>query len=210
VGGAAEAAGPAGTAAAAGVAGPEGDGDGSLRPAAFVDRDGTVVVERHYLADPEKVELTRGAGEALRALRAAGYALVLVTNQSGIARGLYAVEDFHAVQARLRELLEAEGVVLDGVYHCPHHPDFTGPCDCRKPAPGLFQRAARELGLDLERSLYIGDRVKDVEPALRFGGTGILVRTGYGADHERAAPPGVEVLDDLGGMPAWLAARGPA
>jgi D-glycero-D-manno-heptose 1,7-bisphosphate phosphatase len=168
-----------------------------VRRAAFLDRDGTLIAERHYLADPGQVELVPGAADALRRLHDAGYALVIVTNQSGIARGLYTEEDYRAVQQRLASLLEAGGVGLDGSYHCPHHPDFSGPCDCRKPMPGLFLRAAEELGLELNGSLFIGDRIRDVEPAVALGGTGILVRTGYGAQEAEHAPPGVTVSADI-------------
>lgn len=167
------------------------------RPAAFLDRDGTIVAERYYLADPERAELIPGAARALRRFAEAGRALVIVTNQSGIARGLYSEREFEAVQRRIEELLAAEGVVLDGVYHCPHHPDFTGPCTCRKPGLALFRQAARELGLNLARSAFIGDRLKDVLPARLLGGTGILVRTGYGKEQERDAPPEIAVVDDL-------------
>jgi D-glycero-D-manno-heptose 1,7-bisphosphate phosphatase len=168
------------------------------RPAAFIDRDGTLVQERHYLADPERVELVPGAAAALRALRDAGFLLVLVTNQSGIARRLYSDADFRAVQVRLEGLLEERGVRLDAVYHCPHHPDFTGPCDCRKPATGLFLRARDELSVDLARSVFVGDRLKDVLPALTLGGLPVLVRTGYGAEQAAEAPLEVWVEADLG------------
>jgi D-glycero-D-manno-heptose 1,7-bisphosphate phosphatase len=163
----------------------------------FLDRDGTLVVERHYLADPARVELVEGAAAALKELAAAGYALVVVTNQSGIARGLYGEAEYRAVQRRIEELLRREGVELDGVYHCPHHPDYTGPCECRKPAPGLFRRAARELGLDVSRSACIGDRIKDVLPARELGCAAILVRTGYGEEQARDAPEWVRVERDL-------------
>jgi D-glycero-D-manno-heptose 1,7-bisphosphate phosphatase len=168
-----------------------------LKPAVFLDRDGTIIREAYYLADPEQVELVDGAAAALRELAAAGYALVIVTNQSGIARGLYVEEDFQAVESRLEEMLEAEGVKIDGVFHCPHHPDFSGPCDCRKPGPGLYRRAQRALDLDLAESVYIGDRVKDVLPAITFEGRGILVRTGYGTEQEATVPEGITVVDDL-------------
>jgi D-glycero-D-manno-heptose 1,7-bisphosphate phosphatase len=168
-----------------------------LRPAAFLDRDGTVIVEREFLARPDDVELLPGAAQALKRLADAGFALVLVTNQSGIARGLYGEEDYRAVQARLADLLQETGVALDGDYHCPHHPDFTGPCDCRKPAPGMFLRAARELGLDLAASVYIGDRLRDVLPGLKRGGRAFLVRTGYGKEEASVAPDGVVVVDDV-------------
>lgn len=169
----------------------------AARPAAFLDRDGTVIVERHYLSDPDQVELVPGAAAAMRALRDAGYALVIVTNQSGIARGLYTEAAFRAVQDRLESILAAEGVALDGVYHCPHHPDFSGPCECRKPGLGMYRRAARELGLDLARSVYVGDRIKDVVPARILGGIGVLVRTGYGADEAERVPAGIEIAADL-------------
>jgi D-glycero-D-manno-heptose 1,7-bisphosphate phosphatase len=154
-------------------------------------------MERFYLADPERVELVPGAADALKRLAAAGFALVVVTNQSAIAQGIYTVSDFEAVQRRIEERLAAEGVRLDGVYYCPHHPAFSGPCLCRKPASGLFQKAAADLGLDFTRSAFIGDRVKDVIPALSLGGRGFLVRTGYGLEHQHDAPEGVEVVDDL-------------
>lgn len=174
---------------------PESESGG--RPAAFLDRDGTVIVEKHYLADPGGVELIPGTASALRALKGAGYALVLVTNQSGIARGLISLEAFHAVQRRLAEILALEGVELDGVYFCPHHPEFTGPCLCRKPGLELYRRAGQDLGLDLGRSVYIGDRLGDVIPAQALGGTGYLVRTGYGAGEAANVPEGVSVVDDL-------------
>jgi D-glycero-D-manno-heptose 1,7-bisphosphate phosphatase len=168
-----------------------------VKRAAFLDRDGTIIRDADYLADPDGVELLPGAADGMRHLRDAGFALVIVTNQSGIARGLYAERDFRAVQQRLEDVLRAQGIEVDGVYHCPHHPDFTGPCDCRKPLLGMYQQAAAELGIDLSRSLFVGDRLKDVEPALETGGTGYLVRTGYGAREAPAAGTGVHVVADL-------------
>lgn len=176
-----------------------------LRPAAFLDRDGTIIVEREYLARPEDVQLIPGAAQALKRLADAGFALVVVTNQSGIARGLYGEEDYRAVQERLADLLRQAGVTLDGDYHCPHHPDYTGPCDCRKPAPGLFLRAARELGLDLGASVYIGDRLRDVLPGLERGGRAFLVRTGYGREEAPDAPWEVVVVDDVLDVARWVA-----
>lgn len=177
------------------------------RAAVFLDRDGTIIAETEYLADPNGVVLLPGACEALEQLTALGYALVVVTNQSGIARGLYAEEDFRAVQARLEAMLAECGIRLDAVLHCPHHPDFTGPCECRKPALGLYRRAAADLDLDLSASVYVGDRVSDVLPALRTGGAGYLVRTGYGADEATRIPPGIRVIDALPDLPRILSAR---
>lgn len=169
------------------------------RRAAFLDRDGTLMVEREYLSDPEDVELVPGTVEALRDLRAAGLGVVVVTNQSGIARGLYTEEDYHAVDRRLQAVLSASGVQPDATRYCPHHPEFTGPCECRKPGTGMYRDAARELDLTLEGSYYVGDRVKDVLPARTLGGTGILVRTGYGGEEEARLPDGFHVVDDLPG-----------
>jgi D-glycero-D-manno-heptose 1,7-bisphosphate phosphatase len=167
--------------------------------AAFLDRDGTIIEEKHYIADPDDVVLTKNAVAGLHELRKAGFKLVVVTNQSGIARGLYKESDFHAVQARLEEILGEAGITLDAVHYCPHHPDFTGPCDCRKPSPGMYEDARRNLGLDLARSIFVGDRVKDVLPAKHFGGLGILVETGYGLEEAKNAPKWAERAADLVG-----------
>jgi D-glycero-D-manno-heptose 1,7-bisphosphate phosphatase len=177
------------------------------RAAVFLDRDGTIIEEADYLADPDGVVLVPGAAQALRDLSAAGYALVVVTNQSGIGRGLYSEQDFQAVQARLDEMLDAYGVRLDAVLHCPHHPDFTGPCDCRKPGPGMYRQAAEALGLDLAASIYAGDRVTDVLAALETGGTGFLLRTGYGVAEAERVPPEIEVIDDLPALARKLTTR---
>lgn len=168
-----------------------------LRPAVFLDRDGTLIEERDYLADPAGVVLLPGAVAGLRRLAGAGFTLVLLTNQSGIARGLYGEAEYARVQTRLVELLAAEGIRLGGAYHCPHHPDFTGACTCRKPLPGLFLRAAAELGLGLPASSAVGDRLRDVLPLLELGGRAVLVRTGYGAGEAPRAPAGVELADDV-------------
>jgi D-glycero-D-manno-heptose 1,7-bisphosphate phosphatase len=167
------------------------------RAAAYLDRDGTLIAERHYLSDPDRLELVPGTVEALKALKDAGYALVVVTNQSGIARGLYTEEDYRAVARRLTDVLYRSGVTLDGSYHCPHHPDVDGPCGCRKPGIGMYLQAAAQLGLDPARSWYVGDKPTDVLPALALKGRGILVRTGYGRDREASVPEGVAVVDDL-------------
>lgn len=169
----------------------------TLRPAVFCDRDGTIIAERDYLSDPAGVELIPGAADGLRTLHEAGFALVIVTNQSGIARGLYTDADYTAVAARVEEVLARDGVRIDSVQYCPHHPDITGPCPCRKPDIGMYSTAAEELGIDLRASYYIGDKLTDVLPALELGGKGILVRTGYGIDHEAAVPDGVRLSDDL-------------
>lgn len=169
------------------------------RRAVFLDRDGTIIVEKHYLSDPADVELIPGAAEALRRLQDSGWALVVITNQSGIARGYFGEAAYRAVDDRLRALLAAAGVQLDLSEHCPHHPAFTGPCECRKPALTLFRKAAETLGLDPAASFWVGDRMSDVLPAARMGGRGILVLTGYGAEHAGDVPATVRVAPDLAG-----------
>lgn len=167
--------------------------------AAFLDRDGTIIRERGYLDDPGGVELVPGAAEAVARLNALGIPAILVTNQSGIGRGYFTEDDFYAVQAEVDAQLARRGAALTEVYYCPHDPE-TDECECRKPAPGMYREAAEKHALSLERSLFVGDRISDVEPALRFGGTGVLVRTGH--DLEGDPPEGVAVADDV-----WHALR---
>lgn len=146
------------------------------RRALFADRDGTLIRDAHYLRDPAQVELLPGAAPFLRAFAEAGWALVVVTNQSGIAQGLVREEDYRAVKARFEALLAEQGVTLTLTKHCPHHPDVTGPCRCRKPGTLMYEEAAAALGLDLAASVYVGDRWRDVAPAVAKGGRGFLVR----------------------------------
>jgi D-glycero-D-manno-heptose 1,7-bisphosphate phosphatase len=169
-------------------------------PAAFLDRDGTVIREADYLADPEGVALIPGVPDALHRLRELGYRLVIVTNQSGIARGLYGHDDYRRVAARLDRVLGEHGVPVDLTLHCPHHPEFSGPCECRKPGLGMYREARERLGIRLRGSVFVGDKPSDVLPALALGGRGWLVRTGHGARAEAAGrvPDGIRVADDLG------------
>ena len=147
----------------------------SARGAVFLDRDGTIIEDTGYIADPEAVRLLPGAGPAIARLNRAGRPAIVVTNQSGIARGLLDEAAYAAVARRLEALLADDGARLDAHYHCPHHPDFTGPCECRKPGPLLYQRAAADHELDLAASWWVGDRMRDVLPAERFGGHGLLL-----------------------------------
>jgi D-glycero-D-manno-heptose 1,7-bisphosphate phosphatase len=152
------------------------DATRGLRPAVFLDRDGTLIHDRHYLSDPAGVALLPGAGEAVARLNRAGRFVVLVTNQSGIGRGWFSEDDYRAVHRRLRELLAGRGARLDADYHCPLSPDAPDPGAMRKPGAGMFLRAAREHGLDLAASWYVGDRDRDVAPARALGGRAVLVR----------------------------------
>lgn len=169
-----------------------------VRPALFCDRDGTLIRDAHYLRDPASVTLLPGAVEMLRGFAAAGWALVVVTNQAGIARGLITADEYAAVRDRLDALLAAAGVRLDATYHCPHHPDFTGRCACRKPGTALHEAARDALALDLAASVWIGDRWHDIAPAQAFGGRGILLAGVETPPDERArAAREAEVVDDL-------------
>ena len=146
------------------------------RSALFVDRDGTLIVERHYINDPAGVELVSGAAGAIRQLNELHIPVVLVTNQSGIGRGLITQTQYNAVHERLLQLLAQNGAKLDAAYHCPHAPGDNGEqCNCRKPAPGMFLAAAKELDLDMSLSAYVGDRWRDIAAGIDAGGLGILV-----------------------------------
>lgn len=130
--------------------------------AVFLDRDGTVNVDRGYVSSVDAFEYVSGAKDALKLLESLGYSLVVVTNQSGIARGLYTEQDFEVLTQWMRDDLAASGIQLSGVYHCPHHPDYTGVCECRKPALGMFKQAVDDLGIDLGSSWAIGDHCRDL------------------------------------------------
>jgi histidinol-phosphate phosphatase family protein len=160
----------------------------------FLDRDGTLIVERNYLRDPDQVQLLPGVGEGLRRLRAAGSKLIMVSNQSGIGRGYFSEATVHAVHERLRLLLEQEGVALDGIYFCPHVPNAD--CACRKPKSGLVDAAMREQGLDPAHAAVIGDKRCDLDLARTIGAPSILVATGYGpSEFARGVTPDFYVRD---------------
>ena len=160
------------------------------KKAVFLDRDGALIVDMDYLSDPDGVQLIDGAAEAVRRLSAAGYLIVMVSNQSGVARGMFTEREVRAVNRRVYSLLEQAGAHLDGDYYCPHYPKGTVPrysiqCNCRKPAPGMGLRAAAELDIDLGRSCMIGDKSADVEFGKNCGmKNAVLVRTGHGMDQE--------------------------
>jgi len=169
----------------------------SARPAVFLDRDGTIIEDRHYLRDPSLVQLRPGAGDAVRRLARAGVPVVVVTNQSGIARGLLTEADYQATARRLEELLAATGARLAGQYHCPHLPEISGPCECRKPGSLLYRQAAEALGLDLARSWWVGDRLRDIAAARPLGGRGLLVLGGAAGEADAAATEGWPAVPNL-------------
>lgn len=182
---------------------------GPLRdPRRFVllDRDGTINVERHYLSDPDQLELYPGVGLALARLKALGYGLVVVTNQSGIARGYFDLATLARIHDRLRALLADFDVGLDGIYLCPHGPDED--CACRKPLPGMVEQAVAELGFDPGRAIMIGDKAVDVELGHAVGAASVLVRTGHGLKSEDMVRRGEcrpeLVADDLAAAVEWI------
>jgi histidinol-phosphate phosphatase family protein len=170
-----------------------------MRPFVAFDRDGTLIVDKNYLSDPAAVELLPGAREAVDALRAAGYGIVLVTNQSGVGRGYFSMRSVEDVNARLCELLGE----FDGIYVCPHIPEES--CYCRKPRPGMLVQASRELGFALRQCTVVGDKDVDVELARNAGARGVLVTTGYGAQHlaEGRVQPDY-VAGDLAEAARWI------
>ncbi|HEX9778604.1 MAG TPA: D-glycero-beta-D-manno-heptose 1,7-bisphosphate 7-phosphatase [Geopsychrobacteraceae bacterium] len=173
------------------------------RPAVFLDRDGTINQERHYLSRSEEFELIPGVPRALKRLRDAGFLLVVVSNQSGVARGFFSLEDAWRINAHMSRQLARYGVAFDGIYLCPHHPTagigaFRRDCECRKGRPGMLLQAARELNIDLPRSYMIGDKLSDLQAGAAAGCSPLLVRTGFGAEQEVLATDLCDgIFDDL-------------
>jgi D-glycero-D-manno-heptose 1,7-bisphosphate phosphatase len=149
--------------------------------AVFLDRDGTIIADAGYIRDPEQVRLLPGAAPAIRRLNENGWLAVVVTNQSGIARGLLTEEDYRRTERRLDELLAQAGAHVEGHYWCPHLPDVSGHCECRKPGTLLYRQAADRFDIDLGKSWWVGDRARDVVPAAAFGGHGVVLLDEPGA-----------------------------
>lgn len=167
-----------------------------MRPAVFLDRDGTMIEERGYLGRLDLIEPLPSTADAIRRLRAAGFVIVVVTNQAGVARGYFDEAFVQSAHAHLDLLLG--DAAPDAYYYCPHHPEgtiarYARACRCRKPGPGMVERAAAELGIDVARSFVVGDKWLDIGLANQAGARGILVRTGYGAAIADAPPPGLAV-----------------
>jgi D-glycero-D-manno-heptose 1,7-bisphosphate phosphatase len=182
------------------------------RPAVFLDRDGTLIEDVGYLDTLDRVTFFPWTVDTIRALNHAGLAVVVVTNQSGIARGLFTEAFVEETHRHLAARLAAGGARVDAYYYCPHHPrgtvdPYSRRCDCRKPAPGLINRAVNELGLDAARSFVVGDKWLDVQLGHAVGARAILVRTGTGAVEERRPPDGVTadaVVDNLAAAASWI------
>ncbi|MFQ5500134.1 MAG: HAD-IIIA family hydrolase [Candidatus Zixiibacteriota bacterium] len=156
-----------------------------LFPALFVDRDGTISEEKDFLSNPEDLQLMQGTVQALKLANRQGYKIIVITNQSGVARGLFGINSVEQVNARLMEILDNEGVAIDGIYYCPHHPagkirKYSCECGCRKPAAGMAEEACNQLGIDLRRSFVVGDKLDDYFFGHIIGAKSYLVRTGHG------------------------------
>ncbi|MFC1771489.1 D-glycero-alpha-D-manno-heptose-1,7-bisphosphate 7-phosphatase [Candidatus Margulisiibacteriota bacterium] len=175
-----------------------------MNKAVFLDRDGTIIKEKHFLKSPELVELEKNALAALKILQENGFLLIIITNQSGIARGIIKPEEFYAVQHHLLDLLSEKGIAIKGYYFCPHHPEaekeeYKKDCTCRKPEPGMLLLAAKEHNISLTDSFMIGDKAADVEAGKKVNMKSILVKTGYGqkslGDLKKVQPD--YIADDL-------------
>jgi len=183
-----------------------------MTPAVFLDRDGTLIEEAGYLDSLDRLVIYPFSVDAVRLLNRAGFAVIVISNQSGIGRGLVRESFVAEAHTHLAAHLRAGGASLDAFYYCPHHPDATVAayrqrCECRKPAAGMLTRAAHEHGLDLHRSFVVGDRWDDIGAARAAGARGVLLRTGYGREAERAPREGLAadaIADNLAAAVAWI------
>ena len=183
-----------------------------MKSAVFLDRDGTLIEEAGYLDRLERLSFFPWSIDAVRLLNRAGYLVVVVTNQAGIARGIIEESFIGEAHRHIDVMLAAGGARIDGYYYCPHHPEasvtaYRQVCDCRKPSPGMLRRAEQDLRIDLQRSFVIGDRWLDVQLAQAVGATGILVRTGYGQTEEVRPQDNVRatvVVDNLIEGVGWI------
>lgn len=168
--------------------------------AVFLDRDGTIIEDVHFIKSPKQVRLISGAAEAIKRINDAGSLVIVVTNQSGIARKMSTVRDYEAVREHYEALLEKSGAHIDRSYYCPHHPEVDGQCKCRKPGTLLFEQAMKEFSLVPERVAYVGDRWRDVAAAKKLGGRGIIVPSGMTTrdDHRLAKRDGIRFEPTLG------------
>jgi len=178
----------------------------------FLDRDGTLVPDAVHPVRPDQLHFYAGTGRGLRLLSGAGALLAVVSNQSAVARGLLSETGLDRLDRRLRELFRGEGVGLAAAYYCPHHPEFTGPCTCRKPSPEMIERGLRELGIAREASFLVGDSRADLEAGRRAGVATVLVLTGHGRrSREEVLDLGLadHVAGNLSSAARWIVERRP-
>ncbi len=183
-----------------------------LKRAVFLDRDGTINKERGYIKDPKKLVLLPRAAEAIRLLNRRSIPVIVVTNQSGIARKYYSENQMHLVNAALVKKLQAKDSYVDAIYFCPHHPDFGGKkyrrkCNCRKPAPGMVLKAARKFGIDPRRSYMAGDKIADVKLGQGVGAKSILLLSGWGRKEWRENRNLFQPLPDYRTTTLWRAVQ---
>ena len=175
--------------------------DTPRRPAVFLDRDGVLNIDHHYVHRPDQFEWVTGAPAAIKYLNQRGYHVFVVTNQSGVARGYYTEDDVEQLHRHINRELARHDAHVDAWFYCPHHPSGKGsyalPCSCRKPLPGMLRAAALRYDIDLEQSYMVGDKQADIEAGMAAGCHTILVRTGYGEKEEQALDGPVEIRDDL-------------
>ncbi len=162
-----------------------------LKKAVFLDRDDTIIKDKVYLSDPGEIEILPQAADSIRLLNEQDIPVIVITNQSGIARGLLTEKRLRIIHERLSSLLREQGARIDAIYYCPHHPEgtverYAVSCSCRKPKPGMLLKAAKDFRLDLPSCFMIGDKPDDIEVIHNVGGKGILVQTGKHHDHRRA------------------------
>lgn len=184
------------------------------QPAVFLDRDGTINEQMGYINHICRFHLLPGAAEAIKKLNDAKIPVIVISNQSGLARGYFPEELLVAVHEKMNRLLAEKGAHVDGIYYCPHHPEakkkeFRAACACRKPKPGLVLQAAKEMNLAPERSFVVGDRWSDIKTAANCGAQSILVRTGYGRGDEQYIGPQQDIqpdykAEDLGEAVEWI------
>jgi D-glycero-D-manno-heptose 1,7-bisphosphate phosphatase len=170
-----------------------------LPGAVFLDRDGTVMEDAHYIKSPDQVRLIPGAAGAVKRINEAGIPVIVVTNQSGIGRGIFTVKDYESVRSRFESLLAQHGARVDASYYCPDHPGATGPSICRKPATKMFEDAMRDFNLDPANVAYVGDRWRDVAASRKLGGRGIMISSHMTTDEDRrkAKEDGIETAPSL-------------
>ena len=153
--------------------------------AIFLDRDGVINKEVSHLSDPEDFEFIPGSIEALKLLKQKDFLLIVITNQAGIARGIFTEETLKLIHHKMIKILEQNNIKLDDIYYCPHHPEFTGPCDCRKPKPGMILKAQTKYNIDLTKSFMVGDTLNDIQTGKAAKCKTVLVLTGYGAEEQK-------------------------
>jgi D-glycero-D-manno-heptose 1,7-bisphosphate phosphatase len=153
------------------------------------DRDGTLIVEKQYLSDPEGVELLPGVREGLNILKELGYRFVVITNQSGLARGYYSIAHCHRVNERLSQILKQSDIIIDKYYICPHHPEFSGKCSCRKPETGLLDEAVNDFFINTQTSFFVGDKCSDMLCGQKKNIKSVMIMTGYGKHEQHKCNP---------------------